>query len=197
VQLSDDAPAAVRAACSKPGGRSIQVCAKWSKPGATVTDAQGACRVLKSAANADRESFYVIALDARGRSLGVEEVAKGHLTGVEVHPRETFKSAILSNASFIIVGHNHPSGDPSPSSQDIELTKRLAEAGKLLGIPLRDHVIIAAEGCTSLRERYGDEAMGFGRARDGRGPARRRHVGLAVGLGVGGALLALVLATRT
>jgi DNA repair protein RadC len=202
VKLGDGEPtAATRAMCAKPGGRSIQVCARWAKPGATVSSATAACKLLKSAAAADRESFYAIHLDVRHRSLGVEEVAKGGLASVEVHPREVFKSAILSNAAGMIIAHNHPSGDPSPSPQDIELTKRLTAAGQLLGIHVHDHVIVAAEGCTSMRERYGAGAMGFEGARE-TGPryGRRRGRGGAA-LGVGAILLfsaaALALAART
>ncbi len=203
-QLGNDTePAGAHGACSRGSGRSIRVCAKWSKPGATISTPQAACRALKAAGGADRESFYVIPLDVRNRSLGIEEVAKGHLTGVEVHPREVFKGAILSNAAHVIIAHNHPSGDPSPSPQDIELTKRLAEVGKLVGIPIRDHVIVAAEGCTSFRERYGGDAMGFEGARDGgrrraQAAARaglvapsRAGVAVAVGLLLGAAALAL------
>ncbi len=67
----------------------------------------------------------------------------GTLNSVLVHPREVFKSAILSNASSIILAHNHPSGDPEPSRHDIEVTKRLAEAGNLMGIEVLDHIVVA------------------------------------------------------
>jgi DNA repair protein RadC len=175
------------AARQRPG--SIRVHARWSKPGAQVLTTQAACDLLRGAATADRESFYAIPLDARGRSLGVEEVARGHLTGVEVHPREVFKSAILANAAYVVIGHNHPSGNPAPSPQDMALTRRLADAGKLLGIPLHDHVIVAAEGCTGMRENYGAEAMGFGGVREG-GPRRRRaSSGGRVAAGIGAVLL--------
>lgn len=153
--------------CGKPisGSKTIQLCAKWSKPGAKITEKNSACKLLRQTAQADRESFYAIHMDTRGRTIGIEEVAKGTLNGVEVHPREVFKAAILSNAAYVLIAHNHPSGDPEPSRQDIELTKRLAEAGQLLGIPVRDHVIVAAEGCTSFRDRYGEGAFQFGGAR--------------------------------
>jgi proteasome lid subunit RPN8/RPN11 len=170
------APAVTTGGCSRvtPAGKTIQVCAKWSKPGAKIMDKAGACKLLRHTAHSDRESFYAIHMDTRGRTIGVEEVAKGTLNGVEVHPREVFKSAILSNAAYILIAHNHPSGDPDPSRQDIDLTKRLADAGQLLGIPVRDHVIVAAEGCTSLRDRYGEGTIAFGRARDAARPRKRR-----------------------
>jgi DNA repair protein RadC len=72
---------------------------------------------------------------------------------VEVHPREVFKPAIVNSASAIIVAHNHPSGDPSPSRQDVEMTERLREVGTLLGIPVLDHLVFASEGYVSLAER--------------------------------------------
>jgi len=99
----------------------------------------------------------------------VEEIARGHLTGVEVHPREVFKGAILNNAAQMIVAHNHPSGDPEPSPQDATLTKRLVEAGRVLGIPVRDHVVVGESECVSFEKR--GDLVNFGGAR----PARRRR----------------------
>lgn len=134
--------------------KAIRVCVtRPEKPGAQIRNANDACRILRAAAQADRESFYAIHLDARNRVLGVEEIAKGSLTHVEVHPREVFKSAIVTNAAALLLGHNHPSGGSEPSQEDIRMTHKLIEAGKLLGIPIRDHVIVSAEGCTGLRDR--------------------------------------------
>lgn len=134
-------------------GRHVQLCArKGTKLGPAIRDQNDACKFLRGTAAADRESFWGLHLDARNRVVGVEEVAKGSLSGVEVHPREVFKSAIMSNAAAILIAHNHPSGDQYPSRQDVELTGRLAEAGKLLGIPVRDHVIVATDGCHSMRQ---------------------------------------------
>lgn len=79
-------------------------------------------------------------------------VGMGTLNSVLVHPREVFKSAILSNASSIILAHNHPSGDPEPSRHDIEVTKRLAEAGNLMGIEVLDHIVVAENRYFSFRE---------------------------------------------
>lgn len=90
----------------------------------------------------DRERFYAIYLDVRGKIIGYECVAVGHLAGVEVHPREVFRGAILAGAHSIIVGHNHPSGDPEPSVEDVCLTKRLKQAGDLIGIALLDHIVV-------------------------------------------------------
>ena len=90
----------------------------------------------------DRERFLTLLLNARLRLLGVEEVTVGTVSESLVHPREIFKAAILANACFVISVHNHPSGDPSPSKQDQEVTRRLQRAGELLGIRLLDHIVI-------------------------------------------------------
>jgi len=103
---------------------------------------------------ADREHFVCFDLDVRHRVIARRIVHIGSLCGVEAHPREVFKPAILNSAAAIIVSHNHPSGDPSPSRQDIEVTERLRETGTIVGIPLLDHLVIAAEGFVSFAERY-------------------------------------------
>lgn len=91
----------------------------------------------------DREYFFVFHLDVRQKLIGFETVAIGGLAGVEVHPREVFRSAIISGAHSIIVAHNHPSGDCTPSPEDYILVKRLFEAGRLLGIEVLDSIIFA------------------------------------------------------
>lgn len=92
------------------------------------------------------EQFWVLMLDAKHRLLGCELVSQGTLTTSLVHPREVFGPAIRLPCAAIIVGHNHPSGDPEPSMEDVSVTKRLHAAGILLGIPLLDHVIVANDG---------------------------------------------------
>ena len=101
-----------------------------------------------------REQFSVLALNTRNRPLSHEVVSTGSLNGSLVHPREVFLHAVLQSAAAIVVCHNHPSGDPAPSREDRELTRRLAEAGRVLGISLLDHVILG-EGCRywSFKER--------------------------------------------
>jgi DNA repair protein RadC len=106
--------------------------------------------------------------------VGVEEIARGTLTEVGTTPREVFKGAILTNAASIILAHNHPSGEPTPSSADIEVTREMARAGKLLGIPVRDHVIVGAEGCTSLRV-SGPSSIEFAGTKARRRRRRRRQ----------------------
>jgi DNA repair protein RadC len=157
--------------CSPLPGRSTQVCLKRvGKPGPAVNSPEDVCRLLKAAKDADRESLYAIHLDVKNRPLAVEEVSRGALDGVLVTPREVFKSAILSNAAAVILAHNHPSGSPEPSNADYGTTTIMAQAGKMIGIPLRDHVIVADGGCTSLRERMGSRAE-FG----GAIPRRRKR----------------------
>ena len=91
---------------------------------------------------ADREHFVILALNTRNQISGIHTVSVGSLDTSIVHPRGAFKFAILSNASSIILAHTHPSGDTTPSSEDIELTKRLQKAGEVLGIDVLDHIII-------------------------------------------------------
>lgn len=114
-------------------------------------------RVLKVAIEgaedaADREHLAILMLDAKNRLLGVHTVGIGTLSGALIAPREVFKAAILANAASIIVGHNHPSGDPTPSPEDYRVTECLKSAGELLEIPVLDHLVIGEHGAfTSLR----------------------------------------------
>ncbi len=101
----------------------------------------------------DREVFSALLLDAKNRLVRAVTVSVGTLTASLVHPREVFKAAIRHSAASIILVHNHPSGDPTPSREDIEVTERLVEVGKVLGIELLDHVILGSNGrFESLRE---------------------------------------------
>ena len=101
----------------------------------------------------DRESFIILALDAKCRPTHISTVSTGSLTASIVHPREVFKLAILAKAHSIVAVHNHPSGNPTPSDEDKKITKRLKEAGQLLGIPLLEHIIIGECGdYISLKE---------------------------------------------
>jgi DNA repair protein RadC len=111
-------------------------------------------RLCPRVAGLAQEVFLVLALDARNGVLEEVEVARGCLTGVEVHPREVFRPLIRAAAAAAVVAHNHPSGDPTPSRDDLELTQRLREVGELVGIPVLDHVIIAGDHYVSLAERW-------------------------------------------
>ncbi|MBM3320755.1 MAG: DNA repair protein RadC [Candidatus Eisenbacteria bacterium] len=100
----------------------------------------------------DREEFRVLLLDAKNRVIGVEIVSIGTLTASLIHPREGLKAAIVRSAASIILVHNHPTGVPTPSREDIEITERFAEAGRVIGIDVLDHVIIGDGRFESLRE---------------------------------------------
>jgi DNA repair protein RadC len=93
----------------------------------------------------DREVFGILLVNTRNRITAMHIVSVGTLNGAYVHPREVFKAAILGNAAAIILFHNHPSGDPDPSREDRELTRRLTDAGRILGIEVLDHVILGDE----------------------------------------------------
>ena len=105
---------------------------------------------LRCLEDQDKERFLSILLDAKFRVIGVDEVSVGNFDFTVVDPREIFKTALVCNAVGIILAHNHPSGDPTPSKEDIRITKELKEGAKLLGLDLLDHVIIGYEKYTSI-----------------------------------------------
>ncbi len=108
-----------------------------------------------------QEKVLVVMLDTRGRLLGEEVISKGTVNTAAVGPREIFLTALDRKAVSIILVHNHPSGDPKPSREDLELTRRVLEAGDMIGIPLVDHIIIGDRKAVSLanriRDPYGEE----------------------------------------
>lgn len=99
------------------------------------------------------ESFWVMLLDAKNALMHEEELTTGTLTASLVHPREVYKVAIDRVAASVIVVHNHPSGNREPSSEDVNVTRQLVEAGRIIGIPLHDHVIVGGDSYTSFAER--------------------------------------------
>lgn len=101
----------------------------------------------------DRETFHALLLDGKHRLQARLRVSEGTLTCSLVHPREVFGPALRESAAALIVAHNHPSGDPEPSAEDVSVTRRLIEVGRLVGIPLVDHVVIGDGRWVSLRER--------------------------------------------
>jgi DNA repair protein RadC len=104
-------------------------------------------------ADVDREHFLTLLLNTKNGIVGVNTTSIGTLNSSLVHPREVFKPAIIANSAAVILVHCHPSGNPDPSNEDLEITRRLVEAGKLLGIEVLDHVIVG-DGCwVSLKER--------------------------------------------
>jgi DNA repair protein RadC len=100
-----------------------------------------------------REHFIVLLLNARHEVTGRETVSVGSLNASIVHPREVFRPAVLASAAAVLLIHNHPSGDPEPSEEDLAITKRLVQAGEILGVSVLDHVILASRGVVSLRAR--------------------------------------------
>ena len=97
-----------------------------------------------------RERFVAFWLDSANKVLGFEVVTEGILNSCLTHPREVFRGAVVATAAAIIIAHNHPSENLEPSKEDIAITKQLVEAGKILGIPVHDHIIFAGESFTSL-----------------------------------------------
>lgn len=108
--------------------------------------------VKKELLNLDREKFLALCLDGKNRVTAYEVVSMGTLNSSIVHPRESFKLAIKSNSASIVFVHNHPTGDPTPSADDMAITKRLVEAGKILGIKVLDHIIIGENKHFSFSE---------------------------------------------
>jgi len=100
-----------------------------------------------------KEMFLTLHLDGKNRIMALDMVSVGSLNQSIVHPREVFKTACLSNAAALILIHQHPSGDPTPSSEDISITRRLKEAGELMGIRVLDHIIIGdGEYCSFVEK---------------------------------------------
>jgi DNA repair protein RadC len=100
-----------------------------------------------------KERFVVLWLSSANKVTGFEVITEGLLNSSLCHPREVYRGAIVATAASIILAHNHPSGNPEPSQEDIAITKQLVEAGKVCGIPVHDHIIFAGDTYTSLAER--------------------------------------------
>lgn len=109
--------------------------------------------IQKEIGDEDREVFFVVCLNPKMEIVAIHRASMGNLNSSIVHPREVFKSAILNNASSIIVGHNHPSYNLSPSPEDIEVTKRLAKASEIIGIELLDHILVSETQFISFKEK--------------------------------------------
>lgn len=110
-------------------------------------------RLAPRLARRTQESFLILCCDVKNRVVAEREITRGTLDASLVHPRDVFGTAVKEAAAAIILVHNHPSGDPEPSAEDIALTRRLADAGDLMGIPVLDHVVIGAGRYVSLAER--------------------------------------------
>lgn len=122
-------------------------------PFPTIENAEDVARLCSpKMRDLKKEHLQALCLNSRKRLIKNETISIGSLDTNVIHPREVFKSAVIEGAAAIILVHNHPSGDPTPSEEDIGITKQIAEAGKVMGIELLDHVIISSGGFVSLME---------------------------------------------
>jgi DNA repair protein RadC len=128
--------------------------AAWSAPrrGVRCLDPATVASVMRDVAHEEHEEFYVVLLDVRGRLLGRRLISRGSLTQCPVSPRDVLRAAIREGAHGVVFVHNHPSGDPTPSIEDVDLTERLRAAAELVGVVARDHVIVATDGHFSFVE---------------------------------------------
>ena len=127
--------------------REVQVASPCYRCSEEVAESE----IAKDLKKCDREKFICIHLNNKNQIISFEVVSTGSLTSSIVHPREVYKGAILSNAASVIFMHNHPSGDPEPSNDDLEITKRLEKAGEILGISVLDHIIVGPKRFFSFR----------------------------------------------
>jgi DNA repair protein RadC len=133
-----------------------RLAAQTIRRGDPIRNSEDAYRRLKaSLSRLGQELFVVMALDAKQRLISIFQIAQGGATSVEVHPREVFAPLIRARACGALVAHNHPSGDPEPSEDDLHLTHRLRSAGELLGIPLLDHIVVGDDCYRSIGELAG------------------------------------------
>lgn len=119
-----------------------------------IKDPQSVVKAIRaSIKDKAKEHFKLILLNARNKIIGISTVSVGSLNASIVHPREVFKDAIMHNAYSVVLAHNHPSGDSEPSEDDLMITKRLVDAGKILDIKVTDHIIITKNGYFSFKEK--------------------------------------------
>lgn len=131
-------------------GRRVAASPAAERPVIRTPD-DAAAVVMENFRHLDREHFGVLVLNTKHQVLAHDRVSVGTLNSSSVHPREVFKNAVRRNAAALVLVHNHPSGDPTPSRQDIELTRRLVEAGQIMGIEILDHIIVGDNKYTSFK----------------------------------------------
>ncbi len=117
-----------------------------------ISDAQTVYALFSFLQQETKEHFIALHLDVKNRILCIDRISAGTMTGSLIHPREVFKTALLSSAASLLLIHNHPSGDPTPSREDLAITEKLKGASEIMGIALLDHVIIG-DGYVSLKEK--------------------------------------------
>jgi len=121
-----------------------------------ITNPEDAYKAITTITNVQEEAqevFGILILNTKHKIVAVHEISRGTLNSSMVHPREVFKPAVLHNAAAIVCFHNHPSGDPEPSQDDIDFTKRLARAGEIMGIRILDHIIVGDDRYVPLKDR--------------------------------------------
>ncbi len=138
-------------------GRRVAALTDANRKVTKITSSRDAMDFCKShfarlASDSRQEEFHIVTLDTKNQIITTYQITVGTLDASLVHPREVFRPAIRDAASSIILTHNHPSGDPTPSPQDLDVTKRLEDAGRLLGIDVLDHIIVTPREAVSLRE---------------------------------------------
>lgn len=133
--------------------RMVKECSLMYKDRVVSSPGDGYNLLRQFLGDVDREHFVVICLDTKNQPTNINVCHIGSLNASIVHPREVMKPAILSNAASILVGHNHPSGNPEPSQEDIQVTRKLVEAGKIMGIDILDHIVMGDDSFVSLKEK--------------------------------------------
>jgi DNA repair protein RadC len=119
-----------------------------------IKNPEAVCKVISSSIKEKaKEHFKLILLNSRNKKIGISTISIGTLTTSLVHPREVFKEALAHSAASVILAHNHPSGDPEPSEDDLKITKKLVESGKILGVEVIDHIIVGKNSFYSFREK--------------------------------------------
>lgn len=131
-------------------GRRVAMATAWDRP-CIKSPENAAALVMEEMRHLDREHFCALLLNTKNQVLVRETISIGTLNSSAIHPRELFKAAIRRSAAAVILVHNHPSGDPTPSRQDIEVTNRLIEAGNIIGIQVLDHLVIGDNKFTSFK----------------------------------------------
>ncbi len=131
-------------------GKRVAMAVAWDRPSIKSPESAAAL-VMEEMRHLDREHFWALLLNTKNQVLAREVVSIGTLNFSAIHPRELFKAAIKRSAAALILVHNHPSGDPTPSKQDLEATRRLVEAGNILGIEILDHLVIGDNKFTSFK----------------------------------------------
>lgn len=133
--------------------RRIQSQSKWFNEKKITSPSDVADIFIPMLRDEMKEKFVVVCLSSSNKIIRHEIISVGNLNSSVVHPREVFKTAIDNNSASVILIHNHPSGNPEPSNEDLTITKKLVESGKILDIPVFDHIIIAGNSYTSFVER--------------------------------------------